>query len=339
MKKRILISDIAKALGISVTTVSFILNDKAKEKRISDALTKRVLEYVKKVGYKPNQLAKSLRTGKTKILGLLVEDISNPFFSNIAKLIEGKAYANGYHIIYCSMDNDETKSKELIQMFYDRQIDGFIITPSEGLEETITQLLQNNVPLILFDRYLSNVETNYVVTDNLKGAYDATDHLIDQGFKRVGLVSLYSSQTQMRDRLEGYMKAVDKHKKQAFIKKVQQDAAEAERIKEIDEFVEENRLDAVVFATNYLAIDGLKAVKLNKRNLPAIVAFDDHTLFKLYEPSITVVSQPIAEIADELITALLAQIQGKNKRLRQIVLPCDLKVRESSLQTVNQYEG
>ncbi|QQS97174.1 LacI family DNA-binding transcriptional regulator [Sphingobacterium spiritivorum] len=335
MKKRILISDIAKDLGISVTTVSFILNDKAKEKRISDGLTKRVLDHVKKVGYKPNQLAKSLRTGKTKILGLLVEDISNPFFSNIAKLIEGKAYASGYHIIYCSMDNDETKSKELIQMFYDRQIDGFIITPSEGLDETITQLQQNNVPLILFDRYLANVETNYVITDNFKGAYDATDHLIGQGFKRVGLVSLYSDQTQMRDRLDGYMKGIDKYKKQAFIKKVQQDAPEEERVREIDEFIEDNRLDAVVFATNYLAIDGLKSVKINQRKLPAMVAFDDHTLFKLYEPSITVVSQPIAEIADELITALLGQIQGKNKKLKQVVLPCELKVRESSLISAN----
>ncbi|MGJ1206515.1 LacI family DNA-binding transcriptional regulator, partial [Sphingobacterium lactis] len=132
MRKRILISDIAKNLGVSVTTVSFILNGKAKEKRISEGLTKRVLDYVKKVGYKPNQLAQSLRTGQSKILGLIVEDISNPFFSNVAKYIERIAYDNGYHIIYCSMDNDETKAKELIQLFYDRQVDGYIITPPEG---------------------------------------------------------------------------------------------------------------------------------------------------------------------------------------------------------------
>src|SRR5690606_41566412 len=114
MKKRVLISDIAKALGVSVTTVSFILNDKAKEKRISDALTKRVLDYVKKVGYKPNQLAKSLRTGQTKILGLLVEVIVNPFVSNVANLFERRAYEAGYLIISCSMDNDSHSAHDLI---------------------------------------------------------------------------------------------------------------------------------------------------------------------------------------------------------------------------------
>lgn len=158
MKKRILISDIAKALGISVTTVSFILNDKAKEKRISEALTKRVLDYVKKVGYKPNELAKSLRTGKTKILGLIIEDISNPFFGNIARLIESKVYEQGYRIIYCSTNNDVEKAKELIQMFYDRQVDGFIITPSDGLEDTVKQLQQNNIPVVLFDRYFPGLK-------------------------------------------------------------------------------------------------------------------------------------------------------------------------------------
>jgi len=157
MKKRILISDIAKALGVSVTTVSFILNDKAKEKRISESLTKRVLDYVKKVGYKPNELAKSLRTGKTKIIGLIIEDISNPFFGNIARLIETKVYEQGYRIIYCSTNNDSEKTKELIGMFKDRQVDGFIITPSEGIEDTISNLIQSNVPVVLFDRYLPDV--------------------------------------------------------------------------------------------------------------------------------------------------------------------------------------
>src|SRR5699024_12586422 len=92
MKKRILISDIARAMGVSITTVSFVLNGKAEEKRISEEVTNRILAYVEKVGYKPNQLAKSLRSGETKLLGLLVEDIGNPFFANVAKHIEKEAY-------------------------------------------------------------------------------------------------------------------------------------------------------------------------------------------------------------------------------------------------------
>ncbi|QBQ42461.1 LacI family transcriptional regulator [Sphingobacterium psychroaquaticum] len=331
MKKRVLISDIAKALGISVTTVSFILNDKAKEKRISDALTKRVLEYVEKVGYKPNQLAKSLRTGQTKILGLLVEDIANPFFSNVAKYIERQAYSAGYHIIYCSMNNDENKAKELIQLFMDRQVDGFIITPSEGLEETISNIKQNNIPVVLFDRFIPTVDTSYVVSDNKKGAYEATRHLLEQANKRIGLISLYSNQTQMRDRLDGYMQAMDEFQTPSFIKKLQMETDDEESKAQIVEFVQSNNLDAVLFATNYLAIAGLKALKGENVALPKMVAFDEHTLFKLHDPSISVVSQDIEHLTLELIQTLIAEIEGKLKETRKIVIPCELIVRESSI--------
>ncbi|SMG34427.1 LacI family DNA-binding transcriptional regulator [Sphingobacterium psychroaquaticum] len=331
MKKRVLISDIAKALGISVTTVSFILNDKAKEKRISDALTKRVLEYVEKVGYKPNQLAKSLRTGQTKILGLLVEDIANPFFSNVAKYIERQAYSAGYHIIYCSMNNDENKAKELIQLFMDRQVDGFIITPSEGLEETISNIKQNNIPVVLFDRFIPTVDTSYVVSDNKKGAYEATRHLLEQANKRIGLISLYSNQTQMRDRLDGYMQAMDEFQTPSFIKKLQMETDDEESKAQIVEFVQSNNLDAVLFATNYLAIAGLKALKGENVALPKMVAFDEHTLFKLHDPSISVVSQDIEHLTLELIQTLIAEIEGKLKETRKIVIPCKLIVRESSI--------
>lgn len=332
MKKRILISDIAKALGVSVTTVSFVLNNKAKEKRISDALTKRILNYVEKVGYKPNQLAKSLRTGKTKILGLLVEDIGNPFFANIAKHIEKEAYDKGYHIIYCSIENDDNKAKELIELFYDRQIDGFIITPTENIAPTIQQLLNNNVPLILFDRYLPDIKTNYVVSDNFKASYDASKHLLENAdHKRIGLVSLYSNQTQMRDRVDGYMQAMDEHRHQSFIRKLSLTEPENEAIDKIYEFIEGNQLDAVLFATNYLAITALKSAKNKGFKMPKFVAFDEHTLFNLYDPAITAVSQNITEIARQLIVTLIKQINNKTTEVKEIIIPCELKVRASSV--------
>jgi len=329
MKKRILISDIARDLGISVTTVSFILNDKSKEKRISEALTKKVLSHIKKVGYKPNQLAKSLRTGQTKMLGLLVEDIGNTFFANMAKLIEKSAYNHGYHISYCSTDNDETKTKELIQLFYDRQVDGFILTPSEGLEETVQKLINNNIPLVLIDRYLTEVDTSYVVSDNFKGAYDATKHLLaDQGkSKKVGFISLYSNQTQMRDRLDGYMKAIDDHKNQAYIKKINMDEEDEEAVSLIHDFLLEHKLDAVLFATNYLAILGLKTIKKYNLKYPEIFSFDDHTLFSLHEPPISVVSQDIHALSAETISCLIKEIGNKNKQSNKVVVPCALKIR------------
>jgi len=335
MKKKILISDIAKDLGVSVTTISFILNGKAKEKRISEGLTKRVLEYVEKVGYKPNELAKSLRTGKTKIIGLVIEDISNPFFANIARLIEAKAYSRGYRIIYCSTDNQPEKVKELIQLFRDRHVDGYIITPSEGVRDTIASLLSSQLPVVLFDRYIPGLETSHVITDNVRGAYDATTHLAQQGHRRIAMVTLYSSQTQMRDRMDGYMRAIDTYKLQPYVKKVSMGDDESTVMADFRAFMEDQKPDAVFFATNYLAIAGLKALKQHRLPVPAVVSYDDHTLFKLFTPTITAVSQPIEAIASELINILLNQLDGKEKGPKQVVLPSELIIRESSTEQIS----
>lgn len=324
MKKRLSISDIANNLGISVTTVSFILNDKGKEKRISDAMIRRVLDYVKKVGYTPNQLAKSLRTGRSKTIGLLVEDISNSFFASIADQIEKLAYDFGYHIVYCSMNNDESRAKELIQLFYDRQIDGFIIAPTEGLSEVIQNLLRNTVPVVLFDRRIEGLETNYVVSENIYSAFVGTQFLFkDCGASKVGFVTISSNQQQMKGRLEGYMKAVDDAGKDFSIKKINRSQDEETTIDEIRDFIIDNKLDAVLFATNYLTISGLKAVKKYKLNLKNMVSFDENSMFSLVEPPVSAISQNIKEIAKQIVSILVDEINGKNKGYQQLVIPCE----------------
>ena len=328
MKKRLSISDIANNLGVSVTTVSFILNGKAKEKRISDALAKRVLDYVKKVDYKPNQLAKSLRTGKSKSIGLLVEDISNPFFANIADRIEKLAYDHGYHIIYCSMKNDEQRAKELIQLFYDRQIDGFIIAPTEGLSDVINNLLKSSVPVVLFDRPLSDVDTHTVISENVEGAYQGTMFLLEQkNAKRIGFVTTNSIQSQMKGRLEGYMKAVDNVGMDLLVKKINPAQTEEEVVSQLRDFISDNKLDAVLFATNYLAINGLKAIKQYELEVDKLISFDENTTFGLVNPPVSAISQNIQEIAQEVVRILVNQIHGKLDKIEKVVIPCNLIAR------------
>lgn len=329
-KKRILISDIAKNLGVSVTTVSFILNGKAKEKRISERMTKRVLDYVQRVGYKPNQLAQSLRTGQTKTIAFLVGDISNPFFTNVAKHLETLADAQGYHLLYSSLGEDAEKAKNLIRLFYDRQIDGLILTPKTGLEDIVGDLLQKKVPLVLFDRYLPGINASCVVSDNLDAAYKATRHLLqDSANRRVGFVASYSNQTHMRDRLAGYMKALDEFQRQAYIRKIHRHEDRDVAAELIREFVEENRLDAVFYASNYLGIAGLKVARKIGR-MPATVVFDDHILFKMHEPPVTAIAQDIPLMAEELIKALLKQIKDTAKEPKKVVVRTQMKWRDSS---------
>lgn len=336
MKKKLLISDIARQLNVSITTISFILNGKAKEKRISDSLTEKVLKLVEEVNYKPNQLARSLRTGKTKTIGLMVEDISNPFFANIARLIEEKAYKEGYKIIYCSTEDDPDKTRDLISMFRDKHVDGYIITPPHGMKTDIKELISDGFPVVLVDRYITGLEANYVVVDNLAGAFNATAHLVEQGYKKIAMVTTDSRQNQMLQRLEGYQKALQRHQLAPTVLEIPYRLDAEQMISEIMAFLSDGKeVDAVLFATNYIAIRGLEAISRLELSVPSdigVVTYDDHDVFRFYKPSITAVAQPTEAIADQVINVMLHQLDGGSKtaKTEKLVLPTRLIIRNST---------
>jgi len=339
MSKKLSIRDIGKELGISITTVSFILNGKAKEKRISEALTEKVLKFVEEVNFKPNMMAQGLRTGKSKIICLMVEDISNNLlFAQVARLIEEEAHNKGYRIIYCSTDNKKEKAIELIRLFRDRSIDGYIITPPEGIEKEIQSLLDEKIPVVLIDRNLPLLHCNHVVIENLASTYRAINHLIENGFKNIAFVTLDSDQTQMADRLGGYQKAVTENGLKSYVKKVGFHESGEQNINEITTFLKENTgIDAIFFSTNYIGVWGLQAIKSLNLRIPediAVISFDDQDLFKFYTPSITVVAQPVPEISSHIIRLMLDALEEKDNQIHEIVLPAKLIVRESSINNV-----
>lgn len=340
-KKELSIIDIAKRLNISKSTVSFILNEKSKEKRISEATTQKVLKFIKEVGYKPNLLARSLRTGKTNIIGLMVENIANPFFANLANLIEENAYKNGYKILYCSTENDPAKARELIQMFRDRHIDGYIITPTEDIKNDIDQLVHSGVPVILFDRFFEDGNYDYVVLDNFKSTYNTVLHLAEQGYAEIGYVTINSLQSQMQDRLHGYEKALDDHSLIHYVREVDFGMHDKNVVDHIIDFLTRNKkLDAIIFATNYLGISGLKAIKHMQLKIPsdiAVVCFDDHTTFELHTPTITSIEQPIEIMSKQLINILLDKLASKNMINHKVTLPGTLIIRESSKKRIKKY--
>jgi LacI family transcriptional regulator len=341
MKKRLSIHDLAKQLGVSATAISFVINGKASEKGISDELKKRIVDHIEDVGYKPNLLAQSLRTGKSKIIGMMVEDISDPFFSSIARGVEINAYERGYKIFYVSTENDPAKTKALLKVFRERQVDGYIIAPPPGVEADIKSLLDDKLPVILFDRYLPELTTNNVVIDNFQGSFTAVEHLQKNGFAHIGFVTLDSQQTQMRDRLEGYKKAV-KGANNAYVLEIQYRSDEKDIVKKIKQFLTVNKkLDSVLFATNYLTSYGMKAINSLKLSVPkdvAIVSFDDNTLFELYSPSITAVAQPMKEISERVVEKLMSCLNSNkdNERKETIVLKTELVIRNSSVKKTNK---
>lgn len=335
MAKKLSIKDIAADLNISKTTVSFILNGKAKEMRISDHLVDRVLKYVEEKNYRPNQLAKSLSTGKTMIIGLMVENISDYFFAQVAYHIEELANQSGYKIIYCSTDNRIQKTRELISLFRDRQVDGYIITPPLGTEKEIQALVDDGFPVVLFDRYFPDIATNYVVIDNYEASLDAVSHLTSR-YKNIAMVILDSEQSQMRDRERGYTDALAARQLPALVHRVPIGNDAAVTVKGLVKFIKKNpQVDAIFFSTNYLTFSGIKA--LNQLNLKtpqdiAVVAFDDHDAFDTYLPTITAVAQPINALAKETIGILLNELNAvpAEKVLQQKIVPAKLIKRDST---------
>jgi LacI family transcriptional regulator len=339
LKKKVSIHDIAKQLSVSAATVSFVLNGKASQKRISEELEKKILHHVQQLGYRPNRVAKSLRTGKSKIIGMLVEGIADPFFMGIARIVEEHAYKLDYKIFYASTENDARITKDLIGAFRDTQVDGYIIVPPPGIEEEIKALMDDNFPVILFDRYFPGLATYNVVVDNFDGVDQAMRHFLQNGFRNIAFVTIPSTQTQMRDRLNGYHHAINEHSLSPVVKMISFELKpDQDKIAhEIKLFLQANpHLDAILFATNYLAISGLEAIKQLQLNIPgdiAVIGFDDNTHFSLFSPSITAVAQPTQEISDHVMEQLMGCLAGVDKKpeKKTVVLSTKLIIRESSV--------
>lgn len=315
--KSVSIKDIANEVGVSTTTVSFVLNGKAKEKRISEDLKNEILKIASRLNYRPNQIARGLRTGQTHTLGLIVEDISNPFFANLAKVVEEEADKFGYTVMFCCTENSEAKASNLINMLKHRQMDGFIITPTPGMEEDIRRLTHEKRPLVLIDRYFPSLDSSYVTVDNYKGAYEATRYLINKGYKKIGLITLESEQVQMEKRHEGYVAALRDNQfpvSEGLILKVPYDLDKDSVVRLISEHIRKTDPDSLFFTTNYLGVFGLESLRVSGIKLPGemgMICFDDNDLFRLGSPSVTVVAQPIDLIGREAVTSLLHQLKHK----------------------------
>jgi len=332
--KALSIKDIALKANVSITTVSFIINGKAKEKSISDAVIKKVQQIIIDSGYKPNQIARSLRTGNSNIIGLIIEDISNSFFSRIARLIEDKAYKKGYKIIYSSTENSVEKAQDLINMFKTRKVDAYIISPIKGIEEDIQLLLNENKPVILFDRNLPALNTNYVGANHFVASYQAIESFIKQGKKNIALVTTDIDVQQIIERFEGYKKAIIDYAlpyQEDLVLKIPFNQAETSTIKQIKQLFKNKEVDAVLFATNYLAISGLKVLKQMDKKLDenfSVIGYDDHEAFELHTPSISTIQQPLEEIAETIIKLILTQLSSKSKLPdQQIIIPAKLILR------------
>lgn len=336
IKKRVSIKDIAQLTNTSITTVSFVLNGKG---RISEPIKNKILKVAIENGYEPNRMAVGLRTGVSKVIGLVVESIGGEFFGAIAKTIEYEAELAGYRIIYCSTDNNVKKGRDVIKMLSQQMVDGYIITPINGLENDILNLIENGKPVVLIDSYYPALNIPYVSVDNFNAAYTAVQHLALSGYKEIGLISADLDLIQLQERVQGFETALKTHDLKNGRQKVFKlpfGIDEPTAIKSIKAFIRQNKqMDAIFFTTNYLGVLGLKSIKELGLSIPgdmAIISFDDDVIFSLYPPGITTIQQPTYEIAKSAIDILFAQLGDEKLDISKIKLqiPAKLKKRDST---------
>ncbi|MBA4167035.1 MAG: LacI family DNA-binding transcriptional regulator, partial [Chitinophagaceae bacterium] len=214
MEKRVLLKDIAAKVGVSIALVSYVLNNK--EGRVGRKMAEKIRKVAADMNYLPNLVAKSLQSGRTHTIGLLVADISNAFFSRIARIIELEAEKSGYTVIFGSTDESADKSRLLIEAFLNRQVDGLIIAPVAATSDQLLMLKKKKVPFVLIDRYFSALDVNSVRVNNYESAYNATEYLIQTGRKRISLISYKDTgMSHFSERSAGYKAALKKYRRRA----------------------------------------------------------------------------------------------------------------------------
>lgn len=336
MKKKVCQKDIAQRVGVSTALVSYVLNN-LKEGRISKSVAQKIRETAKELNYRTNQIAKSLKTNKTFTIGLIVADISNPFFSGLARIIEDEADKKNYTVIFGSSDEKAQKSRKLINALVDRQVDGFIIAPGENTEADLTYLRDHDIPFVLIDRYFPGIETNQVAIDNYKAAYTAVQHMIDGGNKRIGMVTFNTTLHNLNERKRGYLAALKKNNislREDWCREISFDDTKTNVESAVRDLLSLSQpVDSLLFASNILATDGLKYIHARGIRVPhdvAIVTFDQMDASDLFYAPVTYVRQPVQEIG-QIATKILLENIEREQAIKQVSLEAILVIRNSTL--------
>ncbi|MGF6847334.1 LacI family transcriptional regulator [Chitinophaga sp. W3I9] len=334
--KKVSLKDIATEAGVSTALVSYVLTNKDKKARIGEEMAKKIREIARKLNYQPNHIARSLKSGRSFTIGLIVADISNPFFANIARTIEDEAKKHNYNVIFGSSDENVDKSQDLINVLVNRQVDGLIITPTEGSEQQILQLKEQKIPFVLIDRFFPEIPASYIAVNNRESAATAVSHLIKMGSKRIGMVAYKTTLHHISERIGGYQDALQQHDIKAsnsLLKKARYSHLKEDIRLAIDQLLKGKQpADAIFFATNSLAIEGLKYINTLGIRIPddlAVITFDEGEALDLFYAPVTFVRQPILEIGKAAVRVLLEQILDHTTATTAICIDTTLVVRKS----------
>jgi len=335
MGKKLTIKDIARQADVSIATVSMILNNK--DASISAATKERVLKIIKDNDFISNKVARSLVTRQTNTIGLIIPDIANPFFPELARGAEDKASETGYNIIFCNTDDDPDKEEKYINMLAEKMVDGIIFTQSAKRTGDIGGIDRTAIPIILIDRNTEsqNIKGKVLVA-NIDGAYRAVGHLLEKGYRKIVFISGELTTRTALDRLTGYQKALRDYGVAFDERYVRAGHFRSEWGEEAIRQILDERLpfDAVFGGNDLIAISAVKILKNAGYKIPGdvgVVGFDDIYMAKMVEPELTTVRQPNYEMGYKAVELLVKVLEEPGQAIDNcIILNTELIVRKST---------
>nr|WP_306813105.1 LacI family DNA-binding transcriptional regulator [Paenibacillus soyae] len=322
------IYDIAKEAGVSIATVSHVINGKGK---ISKERREEIRGIMARMGYKPSMIASALTSKKTYALGLLVPDISNPFFAEIARAVEDEGQRHGYSVFICSTDNQDEKVERYAALLQQKKVDGVIIGTGMKDPSALEPLLHDNVPIALLARELPSVNVPTVIVDDYAGGAAAAEHLIALGHRRLAVLAEQESISSSRERVRGFRQAAEAAGVTLDPALVRSSGMKDSKDRALELLQGENRPTAVFCCNDMLAIGALRAAKQAGLCIPqdcSIVGFDDTVLASVTD--LTTIAQPIERLGQTAVQLLLRHIGQPGERSERIVLPPVLVMRQSS---------
>lgn len=333
------IRDVAKRAGVAPTTISRVINNSG---YVSKETRQRVEAAIAELGYVPNTLARSLRFKKTNTLALVVPDITNPFWTTVARGVEDAASDRDFNVILCNTDESEAEQEKYLTVLLQKQIDGILLAPARSTAEPVELIQRQGVPVVVLDRRVPYALVDMVRCDSELGAYRLVRHLLTLGHRRIAMLTGPQGVSTAEDRVAGYQQALgeiglDANSDVVYYGEFTQ-ASGYEMTQQA--LTATPRPTALFAANNFIAIGSLKALRDAGLQVPedmTLVSFDDLPPAFIIDPFLTVTAQPAYEMGHRATELLLARLSGLvSTESQEIVLPTETIVRRSSGPPVNK---
>ncbi|HBL32938.1 MAG TPA: transcriptional regulator [Porphyromonadaceae bacterium] len=332
MQHKINIVDIAQKAGLSITTVSRVLNGQADKYRISKKTQEKIQFIANELNYVPNEFARNLRTGKSKTIALIIPSLKNPFFAEIASVINSEVRKYDYITLIGDSDDDIEIEKTEISQFTSKNIDGMIIVPCGKEWEHLVKIQQDGLPLVCIDRYFEGSSISFVSSNNYEGAYAASKYLIEQGHRSIGCIQGIKYSTPNIQRVKGFEQAMSDFGIDSYTV-TGDDFSEQNGYLETKLLLQQKEKPTAIFAfSNTIAMGCLKALREEGVDLPeniSLITFDDNPYLNYIDPPLTCVAQPIEDICKIAVKILFSTILENDKTSKNIFLKTELKIKGS----------